>query len=177
MVGRGTRAHAAEFADVNDVAIVVANCVAFPAASVIVGFSAARVPQSSFDSDNAITRIRTWERHGRTWDKVLRVRHWKDRLPEAGALFGGRSKRSLSGSFATSRSTLVLRGFQAETRRAEIVHWALLAVTPIYWLWNPLVGDVAVTAVNAAIHAPFIVVQRYNRARSAAILARRHNGH
>ncbi len=56
MVGRGTRAHAAEFADVNDVAIVVANCVAFPAASVIVGFSAARVPQSSFDSDNAIMR-------------------------------------------------------------------------------------------------------------------------
>jgi glycosyl-4,4'-diaponeurosporenoate acyltransferase len=84
------------------------------------------------DHDGLFTRLRAWERGGRVYER-LGIRRWKDRLPEFGAVFrGGASKR-----YIPSRDTPHLARFAAETRRAEIVHWAIPLVTPLFALWNP----------------------------------------
>jgi glycosyl-4,4'-diaponeurosporenoate acyltransferase len=61
------------------------------------------------------------------------IRRWKDRLPEAGALFaGGVSKRRVP-----RLTTDGLQRFAAETRRAEYGHVACAAAAPLFVLWNP----------------------------------------
>ncbi len=149
--------------------IVLLDALVWAAWSAAVGYAAHRLPLRRLDHDSPLTRLRTWERGGRVYER-LGIRRWKDRLPEFGAVFrGGSSKRSLP-----SRDTPHLTRFAAETRRAEIVHWAIPLVTPLFALWNPawLVGAMAAYAVVA--NAPCLIVQRYNRGRLLRVLTRRH---
>ena len=148
--------------------VVLADAATWAAWSAVVGYAAHRLRASWLDHDGALTRLRPWERGGRLYERAG-IRRWKDRLPEAGATFrGGRSKRALPG-----RSDDELRAFAAETRRAELVHWVIPSITPVFVLWNPpaLVGAMAVYAVVANL--PCLFVQRYNRARVARVLDRR----
>jgi glycosyl-4,4'-diaponeurosporenoate acyltransferase len=148
--------------------IVLLDALVWAAWSAVVGYAAHRLPLRRLDHDAPFTRLRTWERGGRVYER-LGIRRWKDRLPEFGAVFrGGASKRSLP-----SRDTPHLTRFAAETRRAEIVHWAIPLVSPLFALWNPawLVGAMAAYAVVA--NAPCLIVQRYNRGRLLRVLTRR----
>jgi glycosyl-4,4'-diaponeurosporenoate acyltransferase len=112
--------------------------------------------------------VRSWERGGRTYERIG-IRRWKDRLPEAGALFaGGVSKRRLPGA-GTDR----LLRFSAETRRAEYGHVACAAAAPLFVLWNPRGVAVVMVLYGVLVNAPFVAIQRYNRARIAAVVGRR----
>ena len=76
--------------------------------------------------------VSAFEARGR-WYRRWGIHRWKDRLPEAGALFaGGVSKRELPGRDADG-----LRTFVRETRRAELTHWWAMACSPLFLLWNP----------------------------------------
>jgi glycosyl-4,4'-diaponeurosporenoate acyltransferase len=114
-----------------------------------------------------LTRIQPWEQEGRTCVR-LGVRRWKDRLPEAGSLFGSVSKRSLPG-----RTDRGLAAFAAEARRAEYVHWAALAPLAAMPWWNPPWLTACMVFYAVAVNGPCIIVQRFNRGRIEAILRRR----
>jgi glycosyl-4,4'-diaponeurosporenoate acyltransferase len=153
---------------VNLAAAVVADSAVWAAWSTAVGLAAHRLPAERLGHDNGLTRLRPWERGGRVYER-LGIRRWKDRLPELGAAFrGGVSKRRLG-----STSGAGLERFAVETRRAELVHWAIPAVTPVFVLWNPpwLVGAMVAYAVVANV--PCLLVQRYNRGRLLGIVERR----
>jgi glycosyl-4,4'-diaponeurosporenoate acyltransferase len=153
---------------VSNGAIVALDALVWAVWSAAVGYTAHRLPMHRLEHDGPLTRLRSWEDCGRVYER-LAIRRWKDRLPELGAVFrGGVSKRSLP-----SRESADLARFAAETRRAEIVHWAIPAVTPLFALWNPawLVAAMAVYAVTANL--PCLIVQRYNRGRLLRVLARR----
>lgn len=139
---------------------VLVDVLAWAVLSTLVGYLAHRAPAERFRADTPLTRLRSVEGGGRLYVR-LGIRRWKDHLPEAGALFrGGVSKRALPG-----RSAEALGRFAAETRRAEWVHWVLLACGPTFLLWNPPLLGLAMVAYAAAANVPCIAVQRYNRAR------------
>ena len=97
---------------------VVACILVWLGASAGWGYLGPRLPTSRFDHDTWWSRLRGPERGGRLYER-LGIKRWKDRLPEAGALYsGGFSKRDL-----TSHDRAHLERFVAETRRAEAVHW------------------------------------------------------
>ena len=105
----------------------------------------------------------------RWYRRRLRIHRWKDRLPEAGALFdGGVSKRELG-----SLDDDGLEAFVRETRRAELGHWWAMACSPLFVLWNPPLASVLLVAYGVLVNRPFILLQRYNRLRIDALLARR----
>ncbi len=132
------------------------------------GYLAHRLPARLCERDTWLTTLRGWERSGRVWE-VLRVHDWKDRLPEAGALFeGGVSKRALP-----ALDDAGLQQFAASTRRAEIGHWSAAACSPIFLLWNPLWITGVMVVYGLAVNAPFIAIQRYNRLRVSRVLSRR----
>lgn len=83
-------------------------------------------------------------------------------------LGGELSKRHLP----TERDGGLVR-YAAETRRAERAHWSSLLGLPLVVLWNPASGAAVMVAFGLAFNAPFVVVQRYNRARIERILRRR----
>jgi glycosyl-4,4'-diaponeurosporenoate acyltransferase len=148
--------------------VVVADAVVWAGWSAVVGYAAHRLPVDRLAKDGPLTRLRAVERDGRVYER-LRIRRWKHRMPELGDAFrGGVSKRALP-----SGASADLRRLVAETRRAELVHWAIPAVVPVFALWNPAGLMAAMVAYAVVANLPCLVVQRYNRGRLLRVLARR----
>lgn len=149
-------------------ATVVLDVAVWAAIHALTGYAAHRCSTERLAADSWLTRPRRWERDGRVYERI-RIRRWKDRLPEAGALCpGGVSKRALpaGGRHAIHR-------FVPETRRAEYAHWWCIAASPVFVLWNPLSVMPVMFAYAVIVNLPFIVIQRYNRLRVLRITTRR----
>jgi glycosyl-4,4'-diaponeurosporenoate acyltransferase len=135
--------------------------------SAIAGYAAHRVPVERLGRDRFPFRLSEVERGGRVYAR-LRIKRWKRLLPEAGDLFaGGFSKRHLA-----RRDRSYLERFVAETRRAELTHWLILAAGPLFFLWNPWWLGLAMVGYAAAANVPCLLTQRYNRVRLLRLLAR-----
>ena len=135
--------------------------------SVAVSRAAARFDPETLSRDSWLTCARPFERDGRCYQR-LRIRRWKDRVPDFGGFRGGWSKRALGG---TDRNAL--ERFAAETRRAEYVHWAIPAIVPVFVFWNPPILVAAMVAYALVANLPFVAIQRYNRIRIERLLGRR----
>ncbi|MBA2280470.1 MAG: hypothetical protein H0W25_04435 [Acidimicrobiia bacterium] len=150
-------------------AVVATNVAAWAAIHAGTGWYVHRLPVERLSGDGWLLRARRWEAEGRTYERVLHIKAWKDRVPEAGALFvGGVSKRQLPEGAGRGVERLAV-----ETRRAEVGHWLALAGGPVSWLWNPPAGFVLMVGYGIVANAPFIAIQRYNRQRAQRVLARR----
>ena len=133
------------------------------------GFLVHRFPRAWFERDGSLTRVRRWEAGGRVYQRLFRIRRWKDSLPEAGNWFAGGMRKSLdSGSNGDQ-----LRRLAAETRRAELTHWLPVPLSLTFFLWNPLPIAIWMPLVALLGNAPFIAVQRYNRPRIVRAMSRR----
>jgi glycosyl-4,4'-diaponeurosporenoate acyltransferase len=155
---------------VNTAQVVLLDCAVWAGWSAVVGYACHRIPAARLERASGALLGRPWpfEEDGRCYER-LGIRRWKDRLPEAGAVFrGGISKRRLHG-----RGQAALRTLLVESRRAELVHWLVPLATPVFALWNPphLLAAMAAYAVGANV--PCLLVLRYNRCRLERILARR----
>ena len=151
--------------DVSRSVAVVLDVAAWAVLHAGTGYVAHRLPESFCSRDNVLLRLRAFERSGRLW-RALRVKRWKDRVPEAGAFYrGGVSKRTID-DFSDGG----LRRFAALTRRAEMAHWLAMFSALLFAIWNEL-WVVAIMVVYAvAVNFPFIAIQRYNRLRVSALL-------
>lgn len=96
------------------------------------------------------------------------IRHWKRWIPDAGAaLPGGIAKASL-----VSRDPRSLQRLVIETRRAELVHWALWASGLLTSLWLPLSAVAGNLLFATGVNLPCLLLQRFNRRRLLHCLAR-----
>lgn len=132
------------------------------------GYAAHRLSDERLRRDGWLLRPRGFEVGGRWYRDRLQIHRWKDRVPEAGALFqGGVSKRQLP-----SHDRAGLELFVRETRRAELGHWWAMACSPLFVLWNPPLPAAVLVAYGVGINLPFIAIQRFNRFRTQRIVAR-----
>jgi len=147
---------------------VAVDVVAWGVFHAATGYAAHRLGDERLARDGFVLRQRAFERDGRFYRRRLRIHRWKDRLPEAGGLFaGGVSKRQLP-----SADVAGLEQFVRETRRAELGHWWAMACSPLFVLWNPPLPAVLLMGYGVLVNLPFILIQRYNRFRTQAILER-----
>ncbi|MGE7215238.1 glycosyl-4,4'-diaponeurosporenoate acyltransferase [Priestia koreensis] len=129
-----------------------------------ISYGCAKLPIRFFMRNGSVYKERGWEQSGRLYDK-LRIKKWKDRLPEAGALFkGGKAKRSLGDM---DRNLLL---FLYETRRAEFAHLLCIPPSFLFFLWNPAFIGMMMVVYALIANVPFIMVQRYNRIRLHRII-------
>jgi len=140
---------------------IAADAAAWACVQVGTGYLAHRLPARLLEQDRWLFRERGWERDGRFYVDVARIRRWKTLLPEAGAFFaGGVSKRNLSGRSADDLALLA-----RETRRAELVHWLIMVPTPVFVVLNrPLLAPF-MPVFALAVNVPCIAAQRYIRIR------------
>lgn len=142
-------------------AVIALDAAAWAAVQVGAGYAAHRLPVHLLGQDRWLWRERGWERGGRFYVGVARIRRWKRFLPEAGAAFrGGFDKRRLRG-----RAPADLERFAAETRRAELGHWLAVLPAPVFVALNPPVLAPFMAAYAVAVNLPCIAAQRYNRIR------------
>jgi glycosyl-4,4'-diaponeurosporenoate acyltransferase len=131
------------------------------------GYAVHRIPVARLERDGRLFRARTIEGGGRLYERAG-IRRWKDRLPEAGALFaGGMSKLRLPAGCDGG-----IARFAVETRRAELGHWLALVAGPAAVVWNPPAGAVAMGLYGVAANLPCIAIQRFNRQRAQRVLDR-----
>jgi len=150
-------------------AALAVDVVALTVWGAVTGYLVHRLPAARLDHDTWLTRPRSWERDGRTYRRLLRVRRWQRRLPEAGRVFGGGiDKRRLGGG-----GDAMLEAYAVETRRAELVHWLGLCLIPVFVLWNPPGLVAAMVAYGLAANVPCLVSLRSNRLRLERVLAGR----
>jgi glycosyl-4,4'-diaponeurosporenoate acyltransferase len=149
-------------------AAVVVDAAAWAAVQVATGYLAHRLPDRVLDRDRWLWRERAWERGGRFYVDVARIRRWKRFLPEAGAAFeGGFDKRRLRG-----RAAADLERFAVETRRAELGHVLAVLPTPVFVALNPPALAPFMVVYPLAVNLPCIAAQRYNRIRLRRVAAR-----
>jgi len=148
---------------------IAVDVVAWGAFHSLTGYAAHRLDDNQLSRDGWLLRQRSFEAGGRWYRDRLRIHRWKDRLPEAGALFaGGLSKRRLPAYDADG-----LELFARETRRAELAHWWAMSCGPLFALWNPPLATALLVAYGVLVNLPFVLIQRYNRFRIEALLDRR----
>jgi glycosyl-4,4'-diaponeurosporenoate acyltransferase len=146
---------------------VLVDVLAWGAFHTATGYAAHRLGDRRLSQDGWLLRPRRFE-SARWYRRRLRIHRWKDRLPEAGALFaGGLSKRHLP-----SYDVGGLQLFVRETRRAELAHWWALCCGPLFVMWNPPLAAGLLVGYGVVVNLPFIMIQRYNRLRLQGLLER-----
>lgn len=147
---------------------ILLNAAAWLAIHLGVSYLSSRLPLSLFSGEGWLYRTRRWERDGRIYQSIFRIRAWKGLLPDGAALFrsGFRKKR------LASRSPAYLSQFVQETCRAELCHWLVFTVVPLFFLWNPWHVAMLMIPYALATNIPCVLAQRFNRPRFRAELRR-----
>lgn len=143
------------------------NCVVYLALLGIVSqFIGMRLPRRIFTGEGFLFKCRAAEKGGKIYEK-LGVRHWKGIVPDMSKLFKkDMVPKSIKGNLSLERAMLML----AETCVAELIHLLLIIFAfPCLFIWHG-VGGVTVFVLYALGNTVFIIIQRYNRPRYAAVI-------
>lgn len=146
--------------------LVVVNVTVWPVIHMAAAWLGTKLPVELFRPEQWCYRERSWELGGRFYEVVFAVRRWKGLLPDGAALFkkGFRKKR------LNARDPEYIERFVKETCRGEAVHWAVLACSLFFFLWNPWWAGLIMVAYALAANLPCIVTQRYNRIRLVRLI-------
>jgi glycosyl-4,4'-diaponeurosporenoate acyltransferase len=145
----------------SDLGRLIINLLVWGGSGAFIGWLYARRDWRDLAPPGFFTRLRPRERRS-GYERLLFVKAWKDRLPEAGTWFGGISKRRLP-----SRADGGMARFVAESLRAERVHLSFLGVFVVSLAWNDGWWMVGTVLIGTAVNVPCIIVARYNRVRLA----------
>lgn len=130
------------------------------AAGILTLFAGIPIPRKIVNYDAFPFKPYAFEKNGKIYEKIG-VHKWKDGLPDASKVVKSMTRKKVTMKMDVSGMDRLIR----ETCIAEIVHWLLILLTPVYSLFVPVGYGVVFSAVYALMNLPFIIVQRYNRPR------------
>ena len=128
------------------------------AAGVASHFIGEALPRRRFDPRRFPFAPWPWEKSGKLY-QVLRVRAWKNRLPDMSRVAPDMVRKSVSLTGSAAEAERV----SLETCVAEAVHWALMLLSFIIYLLYPQPLGALLAVLYGLSHIPFIIIQRYNR--------------
>jgi glycosyl-4,4'-diaponeurosporenoate acyltransferase len=132
-------------------------------------YAMVRIPLKRFDPEGSLCRSRNWERDGRLYQDVFKIRKWKKHLPDGAPVLG---KNGFPKSKLSSRQKDYFETFLGETCRAEWTHWSIMLFAPLFFLWNTVAVGFIMLFYAAAENLPLITAQRYNRCRFRRVLGK-----
>ena len=129
-----------------------------------------RIPAGIFNPSGLLYRPRAWEMGGDLYQRIFRIKKWKERAPDGAALFKNRGfpKKRLSG-----QDEPYLRLFLLETCRAELTHWIIIGFAFPFFLWNRFYVGLIMILYALLENLPLIVLQRYNRQRLLRVIEKK----
>ena len=126
-----------------------------------VSYIMSRQPLSSFNSDSWLYTKRVWEKNGRFYERLFRLKSWKRKLPDGAAIFkNGFKKKRLKGTEKGYLDTFI-----RETCRAELTHWIVFLFGPLFLIWNLWWVGIVMIVYATMANIPCVITQRYNRIR------------
>jgi len=138
---------------------IIIDIVAWFIIHMSVSYIMSRQPLASFKPDSWLYRQRNWEKNGRIYERLFRLKSWRKKLPDGAAVFkNGFEKKRLK-----ETSQRYLLDFISETCRAELTHWIVLLFGFIFLIWNIWWVGIVMIIYATIVNMPCIITQRYNR--------------
>lgn len=132
------------------------------------------IPRTVIHYDRFPFRAFRFERGGKFY-QMFGIDRWKLRLPDISEYIKSVFPKKVEPEAA--RDSRYFARFATETCVSELVHFALILLSPVYLVlnWDAEWGA-AVMLIDIVVNIPFIMVQRYNRPRLVRV-AERGKGH
>ncbi len=125
------------------------------------------LPRKNFDYNAFPYRSFQWERNGEVYQR-LAIQKWKDHVPDMSKYV----KTMFAKAIASPRDPEYTQKLILETCVAELVHFILILLSPIFLLYmDGVYGYIAMYAYILG-NLPFILIQRYNRPRLIRLMER-----
>ncbi len=115
----------------------------------------------NFSKNKKYFEPKSWERNGQWYQKYLKIKKWKDKLPQQ----IGKNRFSKKHIQIETLSIEYIDDFIFETCRAEWDHRANCLYSLIILVVSPLSIGMFFSILNLILNLPFIFIQRYNRFR------------
>lgn len=136
----------------------------------IILFFSVKLDISFFDPNKPLYSVRPWERNGKFYTEILKIKSWKDKLPQYVSK-NGFSKRSMNLNFDKE----YIERFILETCRAEWNHLMCCMYFFISFLINSFKYAFIFSIIPVLANLPFLLVQRFNRIRLNRLLKKSYN--
>ena len=134
-----------------------------------VSYFMTHIPLSSFDTGFWLYKQRKWEKDGKIYKRIFGLKNWKKRLPDGAAIF----KEGFEKKHLKKLDNVYLDNFIRETCRAELTHWIVLFIGPVFLIWNLWWVGIVMIVYAISANLPCIISQRYNRIRLKRVLFKR----
>lgn len=133
-----------------------------------IGYWCSRLPLHWFDPAKRLYQTRPWEKNGEVYQHWLRVRSWKDLIPNGSALYPD----TFSIKKLPSVDLAYLERWLVESCRAEFCHWVMILPGFLFFLWNSVELGWWMVVYAVLNNVVVIVLQRFNRPRMRRLLSR-----
>lgn len=148
---------------------LIVNMEIFMFFSIVLTLVATRLPERYYYYKNWIYKERKWEKRGKFYQDVFKVKKWKDHLPELAdfikSVFPKKFIKGFKGEFISRYLT--------ESCKAEFTHWCIIFSTVFFLIHDDISTFFYMLLIAMILNLPFIIIQRYNRPRLVAIMKHR----
>lgn len=150
-----------EFWTIVSFKLIRANLLIFILISLAMTFICEKLPKKLYYYKRWMFKERHWEKGGKIYDTVFKVKKWKAKLPEISDFMRWRFKKK---HLAETNSNY-LSVFITESCKAEFTHWLIIISTVIFYIWNGFFSGFLMFLLATILNFPYIIIQRYNRPR------------
>lgn len=126
------------------------------------------LPRKNFDYREFPFCCFAWEENGK-WYLKFKIDRWKDKMPDMSQYIQKTVRKKMP--FNRMGSELTYR-LVIETCVAELVHWLLIIVSPIFLVLMDGLWGWAGIGLSILGNLPFIMIQRFNRPRMVRVYER-----
>ena len=125
------------------------------------------LPRQNFDYDLPPYSAYKWERGGNIY-RLIGIHRWKDAVPDMSRYIRSMVKKKI----VIFRDPDYLDALIRETCVAELVHYMLMLLSPIFLIFMSGYPGVIAAAAYCLCNMPFVLIQRYNRPRLVELMER-----
>lgn len=125
------------------------------------------LPRRNFDYTAYPFKPFGWEQDGKVYTKI-KIQFWKDKVPDMSQHIKSMFRKKI----CVFRNSDYLEELILETCVAEMVHFLLILISPIFLLLMHGVAGVLGMIGYILGNIPFILIQRYNRPRLIQLMQR-----
>ena len=123
------------------------------------------LPREKFHHDRPPYLAFSWEQNGNFYNKTLRIRKWRHLLPDKSQTVKSMYTKKLGSNLTPEHLGRLLQ----ETCVAELVHDALIILSPFVLFFADGATAVVCMTLFMVGNVPFVMIQRYNRPKLARL--------
>lgn len=145
---------------------LIINLIIFVLFTIGVSYLSNKIPNKVYSYKRWIFGERKWEKDGQVYHQILKIKYWKNRLPElADFLKSVFPKKQIK-----EYSQKYLQAYLIESCKAELTHWCIILSSWLFLLWCNLKICVIIGLFAVVVNLPYIAIQRYNRPRIVKLI-------